>query len=101
MAGFGAPAAKGKAKGGKEIAPKRQWDQYKALVKSGAKPVAVFAKLDNAWAEVGSVAVSSGPPAQAAQLQKRLILEHAVRVEPTFASRGRELELGVAGEDGE
>ena len=44
MAGFGAPAAKGKqAKGGKEIAPKRQWDQYKALVKSGAKPVAVLA----------------------------------------------------------
>ena len=111
MAGFGGggaakPAKKG-SKGGKKAAtkkssdmsPKRQWDVFKELVSSGSPRVPVFAKLpdDDKWSEVGEVAVKApGTPAQAVQFQKRLILEHAPRVNPALQNRARELIAGLA-----
>ena len=115
MAGFGAPAAKG-SKGSKkgsktskkgvgktaELSPKRQWDKFKELVSVGAERHAVFAQLDDKWTVVGSVAVASpGTAAQAAQFNKRLILEHAPRVNPALQLRAKELVCGLAGADGE
>ena len=38
---------------------------------------------------------------QAAQFNKRLILEHACRVKPALALKSKELVCGVAGDDGE
>ena len=113
MAGFGASAPKkggGKKKGGAkkagtsgtQVSPKRQWDIFKELVSSGEKRTAVFAQLDGKWTEGGDVAVS--PPAtaaQAAQVNKRLILEHAPRVKPALQLRAKELVAGVLGADGE
>ena len=116
MAGFGAaPKGKGSAKGKKgakskkaaappsaELSPKRQWDRFKELVSGGAPRTAVFASLDDKWTEVGDVAVASpGTPEQAAQFNKRLILEHAPRVKPALRLRARELVVGIVGADGE
>ena len=107
MAGFGGASSKGKGKKAKPAAkeaplsPKRQWDKFKELVSGGAPRVKVFAQLDDKFIEVGDVAVdASGTSAQAAQFNKRLILEHAVRVNPSLQLRARELKLGVAGADG-
>ena len=114
MAGFGASKPKkggGKKKGSAkkavratamDVSPKRQWDKFKELVSSGEKRTAVFAQLDGKWTEVGDVAVA--PPAtaaQAAQVNKRLILEHAPRVKPALQLRSKELVAGIAGADGE
>ena len=80
----------------------RQWDKFNKLVADGAQRTKVFAQLDDKWTEVGDVAVeASGTPAQAAQYNKRLILEHAVRVNPGLMLRARELKTGIAGASGE
>ena len=100
MAGFGGDKpASGKAKAGfgskgkvpkkKElVSPKRQWDAYTRLTEAGATAVKVFAR-DGAvegdeWLLVGQLAIDAaeGSAAQAAQYQKRLILEHAARMSP-------------------
>ena len=115
MAGFGASASTGsktkkkKGAGGgakaakTELSPKRQWDKFKDLVSDGAERVAVYAKLpDDKWIEVGEVAVGAkGTAAQAAQFNKRLILEHAPRVHPPFGLRAKDLIAGIAGDDGQ
>ena len=113
MAGFGGAASGGKTggkKGGKKakagksgsLTPKRQWDQFRDLVSGGAERTRVYAQLDGKWTEVGDVAVKSpGTPAQAAQYNKRLILEHAARVKPALQLRARELVAGIAGAGGE
>ena len=115
MAGFGgaAPASKGKkGKSGKkgkaaskpanDVSPKRQWDRFKELVSDGAPRIKVYAQLDESWTEVGDVAVKApGTGAMAAMFNKRLILEHAVRVKPSLTLRARELKAGFAGADGE
>lgn len=105
LAGFGGASSKGKSKKTKakeaSLSPKRQWDKFKELVSSGAPRVKVYAQLDEKWTEVGDVAVdASGTSAQAAQFNKRLILEHAVRVNPALQLRARELQLGIEGSDG-
>ena len=100
MAGFGAakPAGgKGKAGFGSKakapkkkelVAPKRQWDSYTRLTEAGAKPVKCFArdgaKDGDEWMLVGNLAIAAadGSAEQAAQYQKRLILEHAARMSP-------------------
>ena len=101
MAGFGAakPAggkgkagfgSKGKAPKKKElVSPKRQWDSYTRITEAGVKPIKVFAR-DTAkdggdeWMLVGNLAIDAadGSAEQAAQYQKRLILEHAARLSP-------------------
>lgn len=114
MAGFGAAAGgsgkKAKAAGGKkkvakpaDLSPKRQWDKFKELVSDGAPRVKVYGGLDGKWVEVGEVAVkaNSGTAEQAAQFNKRLILEHAPRVELVWKLKARELVVGIAGSDGE
>ena len=105
MAGFGAPAGGKSAKpvvAKTELSPKRQWDKFKELVADGSPRHRVFVQLDDKWTEVGDLAVAPpGTPAQAAQYNKRLILEHASRVAPALALRSTELKLGIEGENGE
>ena len=115
MAGFGGaggaskPAAK-KAKGGKKAAaskpaaaklsPKRQWDIFRELRDQGVEPMSVFAKLpddDAKWVWVGEVAAAAPATAeQAANVHKRLILEHAARAYPALLPRARDLVCGIA-----
>ena len=110
MAGFGGSAkpppkaskGKGKSKGAqtaaskRQLSPKRQWDVHKRLVKDGATQAAVHAYLppaagaegDGQWLEVGTVSVGAGGTLeQAARLNKRFILEHAVRLNPALTPR--------------
>ena len=103
MAGFGAPAGGKSANVAKtELSPKRQWDKFKELVADGSPRHRVFVQLDDKWTEVGDLAVAPpGTPAQAAQYNKRLIMEHASRVAPALALRSTELKLGIEGENGE
>lgn len=105
MAGFGTAGA---AKKGEDVAakstkaplsPKIQWDHFKKHRKAGIDATTVFARIagTEAWFEVGDV--SAAPPgavAGAVQVQKRLILEHAVRVHPQLLPKARELEAGYA-----
>lgn len=106
MAGFGTA---GVAKKGEEatstkstkapLSPKIQWDHFKKHRKAGIDATTVFARIagTEAWFEVGDV--SAAPPgavAGAVQVQKRLILEHAVRVHPQLLPKARELEAGYA-----
>lgn len=95
MAGFGAkPAAAEKRP---ELTAKRQANVFAALVKAGEPQSSVFAKLDGGeWQLVGRVAAAPGSAALAAQVNKRLILEHAARMEPSLSLRARELVAGVA-----
>jgi len=110
MAGFGA-AGKGKASKAKskskakpapaaKLSPKRQWDIHRELVKAGQEAAYVFARLpddDASWIPMGEVSAEApGTKEQAAQLHKRLILEHTVRCKPTLMPRSRELICGVA-----
>ena len=106
MAGFGAPAGGKSAKQAvaakTELSPKRQWDKFKELLADGSPRHRVFVQLDDKWTEVGEVAVAPpGTPAQAAQYNKRLIMEHAPRVAPALALRSTELKLGIEGDNGE
>ena len=85
-AGFG---SKGKAPKKKElVSPKRQWDSYTRITEAGVKPVKVFARdgatEGDVWMLVGQLAIDAaeGSAEQAAQYQKRLILEHAARLSP-------------------
>jgi len=101
MAGFGAPAkSSSKAKGKKvaKLGVKRQWDRFKDLVSGGAARNPVYARLPGEeWTKVGEVACDeSTTVAAAAQLHKRLILEHAVRVAPLLVQRAKELECGYS-----
>jgi hypothetical protein len=112
MAGFGgapkkASIKKSGAKGSaaSKLSPKRQWDTYKELVKrkKGVEACGVHARLDDKWHNVGTVAVdmATGTVLQAAQANKRLILEHAARVNPALALKAKDLVAGIAreGED--
>ena len=69
------------------------------LTEGGVEPTRVFAR-DGAleadeWLHVGDVAVSSdGSVDQAVQYQKRLILEHAARVNPRLAVAQKTLDTG-------
>ena len=114
MAGFGGGAAKPSGaksakKGGKkaspkkQLSPKRQWDIYRELVDEGSTPTEVFAQIpDGKWISCGEVvAQAPGTAAQAAQVHKRLILEHAVRCNPVLTPKKTELICGIAGDDGE
>ena len=104
MAGFGSGASKAKSgkakKGGKpavaQLSAKRQWDRFREHRDDGISPVAVFARVrdSEAWLPVGEVTAKDVPPAGAVQIQKRLILEHAVRVNPQLQSKARDLECG-------
>jgi len=114
MAGFGAakPAggkgkagfgSKGKVPKKKElVSPKRQWDSYTRITEAGVKPIKVFAR-DTAkdggdeWMLVGNLAIDAadGSAEQAAQYQKRLILEHAARMSPRLKVAQASLETGL------
>lgn len=110
MAGFGAGSGASK-KGGKKVnkkpaekkaqlSPKRQWDIFKEL-RSGSAPIkSVFAKLPDegaSWIWVGEVSAKEpNTPEQSATVHKRLILEHAVRCNPSLTARARELICGIA-----
>ena len=119
MAGFGGGAkpsskaskGKGKSKGAqtaaskRQLSPKRQWDVHTQLVKDGATQAAVHAYLppaagaegDGQWLEVGTVSVGAGGTLeQAARLNKRFILEHAVRLNPALTPRSKELQCGLS-----
>lgn len=106
MAGFGAakgkssPAKKGPAK--KQLSPKRQWDIYRELIGNGEQPGTVYAGLpDGKWIACGQVVSESpGTVAQAAQLHKRLILEHAVRCNPALSPVKKQLTCGIENADG-
>lgn len=113
MAGFGAakPAggkgkagfgSKGKAPKKKElVSPKRQWDSYTRITEAGAKPIKAFArdtaKDGDTWMLVGNLAIDAadGSAEQAAQYQKRLILEHAARLSPRLKVAQATLEVGL------
>ena len=104
MAGFGgaaAPPSKGKKAGkpaGKAaskaanraaksagLSAKRQWDSHTALVAAGGATTLAWARAaaDEEWLEVGTLsATSEAELSAAAHMQKRLILEHAGRLEP-------------------
>jgi len=84
------------------VSAKRQWDRHKQLVKDGAQPWGVYARLatEQEWLPVGNVTFSEGDAAAAATLHKRLILEHVVRLHPLLQLRRDELQCGVqAGPD--
>jgi len=112
MAGFGGPkpaaskkkAAKGgpvKKTKGAALQPKRQWDVYRKLVnEQGTVPASVFALVpgeEEKWIEVGRVVAdpAAGTAEQAAQMHKRLILEHAVRCHPVLAPKSNSLRCGI------
>ena len=115
MAGFGGAAASGKQQKAtkakavkksaakKELSAKRQWDKFKELVSNGSDRIACYAMAPGSkWVQVGEVAVEApGTGAQAALFNKRLILEHAPRVQPSLQLRTSELIAGIAGPDGE
>lgn len=104
MAGFGA-APKAAGKGGKKgkkaaskstMSPKQQWDNLKEHRKSGIESVGVYARVrgDEEWLAVGEATAKDADMNSVVQAQKRIILEHAVRVHPIFAPKARELECG-------
>ena len=105
-AGFGGGAAasskKGKGGSGKPSSPKASWDRFKQLVIGGAERLPVFAGVQGDLStEVGDVAVEApGTAEQAAQANKRLILEHAPRVNLALQLRARELVVGLIAPDG-
>ena len=104
MGGFGggAGAAKKSKKGSKPVAaaplsPKRQWERLREQRDAGCEPTPVFARVRNAdkWFEAGDVTAAKGTDITAAiQAQKRMILEHAVRVHPQLLAKAKELECG-------
>ena len=111
MAGFGA-AAPNKSGGGKgkktkakavkaasSLSPKKQWERFKDHRNAGVPVTPVFARVqgsDNKWLEVGDVTASGCEISAAVQAQKRIILEHAVRVHPVLQPKARELECGYS-----
>jgi len=112
MAGFGTatPGSKKGKKGTKSaaapkgISAKKQWDRYTKLRQAGAEAVQVFARDGTGsedWSLVGSVAVDSADASVAAYFQKRLILEHAVRMYPKLRVAGKTLEVGCENSGGE
>lgn len=103
MAGFGA-SKKGSGAGAKTkstapvaLSPKKQWGRFKEHRAQGIDATIVYARVrgSEAWYEVGEVTASKGPVAAGVQVQKRLILEHAVRVHPQLLAKARELECGI------
>mmetsp|Transcript_50800 Transcript_50800/g.132059 ORF Transcript_50800/g.132059 Transcript_50800/m.132059 type:complete len:220 (+) Transcript_50800:36-695(+) len=110
MAGFGvngkskaSAGSKGKKKGGAAkpaaapLSPKKQWDRFKVHRHYGIEATTVYARVsgDEPWLNVGDITVNANcDVAGAVQLQKRLILEHAVKVHPQLLPKARELEAG-------
>ena len=106
MAGFGSVGSGGRKKASKAkakptgpgvLSPKKQWDRFKEHRDAGSPKIPVFARVckTDTWHEVGDVTVAGGAALPAVvQLQKRLILEHAVRVHPQLLRNARELECG-------
>ncbi|KAL1521127.1 hypothetical protein AB1Y20_022681 [Prymnesium parvum] len=101
LSGFG--NAKKRPPPKKQLSPKRQWDVYRELLEQGAEPTPVYARSPGGtWIGCGQVAVQSpGTSGQAAQMHKRLILEHAVRCNPSLTAVKAQLVCGVLGPDGE
>lgn len=107
MAGFGGGGVKATSKSKKSkttsLSPKKQWERFKQHRKVGIPATTVYARVSggDTWYNVGDITVSPpGAVAGAVQVQKRLILEHAVRVHPQLLPKARELEPGVESEDG-
>ena len=104
MAGFGGAAKKtGKAKKSKPsgLTAKASWEIFRELRSSeNVQTSSVFARLPDEgakWMNVGGVIVEApGTRLQAVNGQKRLILEHAARLQPKFALRSRELLCGYS-----
>ena len=118
MAGFGGGggAKKGGAKAAKKtgakdrgksagkdktaaLSPKRQWDVFTKMMSDGASKFEVYARVsgEEKWYDCGSVSVADTADAQAATfMHKRLVLEHAVRLNPVLTPKARELELGYS-----
>lgn len=108
MAGFGGSSKSSKGGGRKTkavkakpagVTAKQQWDLFRDLRSSDQVLTAgVYARLPDEgaeWLDVGAVIVEApGTRAQAAMLNKRLILEHAARLYPKLAVRSRELVCG-------
>ena len=102
MAGFGASkksgaGAKTKSAAPVALSPKKQWGRFKEHRAQGIDATIVYARVrgSEAWYEVGEVTASKGSVAAGVQVQKRLILEHAVRVHPQLLAKARELECGI------
>jgi len=104
MAGFGREPA-GKGKGKKKtvapakvpLSPRSQWDRYREHRDANLPAIAIFARVRDAegsWFEVGDLTSLAGDVDGAVQAQKRLILEHAVRVRVDLLPKARELECG-------
>ncbi len=80
----------------------RQADRHVELLKAGAPAWPVYVRQGtqgDEWLEVGHVSVdaaSGASAAQAAQLHKRLILEHGLRLYPKLGMHRLTLECGVA-----
>ena len=106
MAGFGGGGGKTKAapkKGAKKepVSARKQWTAWSRLTDGGAESIKVFArdgKLESdEWLHVGQVAVGKGATLeQGLQFQKRLILEHAMRMSPRLAIAKASLVMGFA-----
>lgn len=99
MAGFGKkPATPGKKPG---LSAKKQWDIYNKLVKAGSQSVPISVRVQNTekWIHVGAVAAEGDDSAQAVQLHKRLIFEHAVRCNPVLVKDKNALECGLPSSD--
>ena len=106
MAGFGTGAGasskgKGKSPKAKPSGPtaKASWDLFRELRSSNrVQATTAFARLPEdgqKWLNVGGCLVEApGTRIQAVTLNKRLILEHAVRIHPKLAMRSRELVCG-------
>lgn len=103
MAGFGGSSAAGK-KGKKKksapskapLSPRSQWDRYREHRDEDFPTTTVFARVreTEGWFEVGDVTSAAGDLEGAVQAQKRLILEHAVRVRVDLSAKARDLECG-------
>uniref|UniRef100_A0A7S0J1V5 Uncharacterized protein n=1 Tax=Calcidiscus leptoporus TaxID=127549 RepID=A0A7S0J1V5_9EUKA len=102
------PAKPGEQRSGKKkrivcaVARGRQWQRFSAQLREGCPSWEVLVRAQGGsgsseWLEVGDLSVSESSverAMQAARLQKRLVLEHAVRLRPSL-SQHRDLEYGV------
>jgi len=97
MAGFGtALPTKSKAE---QMTPKRMSSAYKRLVKDGAVSIDVYcrgAAQGGDWLLVGRLAVAApGTLMQAGAFQKRLILNHAIKISKKLKLARNDLEVGL------
>lgn len=107
MGGFGGAGGAKSSKGGgggkkaaaaaAPLSPKRQWERLREQRDAGSEIVPVFARVakEEKWYEVGDVTAGKGiEVAAAVQVQKRMVLEHAVRVHPQLLPKAKQLECG-------